>query len=186
MFLLLLFSSAYAFKFLDSSQFYKIKKNNYYKYSYEGLEVRITSGTEYAVSDLMDLEVMLTDDKGATVAGASCVFRLYYPNKTLFKEMNSTYLATGIYYNNSFRAPSVLGTYTYSVECSYGIISAYTSKCLQVREITPFSGALPAECNVFLNGSPDDYNNYKEYVVNISDELGTNTITSILKICWKE
>ena len=180
---LLSLNTVYSFKFLDASAFYKIEKNNPYKYHYDTLNVRITSGTEYAVSDLMDLEVMLTDDYGKPVEGANCVFRLYYPDKTLFKEMQTTYLDYGIYYNNSYNAPNILGTYTYSVDCFYGSTHAYTNKCLQVREITPFSGALPAECNIFLNGSASDYNNYKEYVTTIKNELGTNTVTSILKIC---
>jgi|GEM_PF-6752990 len=151
------------------------------------LQVKITSGTKYAVSDYMDLEIQVTNELGQPVSNANCEFNLYYPNKTLFQQATSTYLAYGIYYNNSIKAPSITGVYTYSVNCSYDTKTAYTSKCLQVKnKLVPFSGAVVVPCDFFLNSSEEDYNSYKEYVTTIKDEGNLGKITSVLKICWKE
>ncbi len=151
------------------------------------LKVKITSGTKYAVSDYMDLEVQLTNELGEPVSNANCQFNLYYPNKTLFKQMTSTYLAYGVYYNNSIKAPSPTGTYTYSVNCAYNSKNAYTSKCLQITgTTTPFSGAVVAPCDFYLNGSEQDYNTYKEYITTIKNKENNAKETIILKICWKE
>ena len=167
-------------------------KNPYAQFKYpnpkvNSLKVKITSGTQYAISDYMDLEVQLTNELGQPVSNANCQFNLYYPNKTIFKQVTSTYLAYGIYYNNSIKAPSTTGIYTYSVNCSYDSKEAYTSKCLQVKsDITPFSGAVVAPCDFFLNGSEEDYNTYKEYITTIKDSENSGEATNVLKICWKE
>ncbi len=181
---LLLVLPVFSFNLLDY-------RNPYHYFSYvnpevKQLEVKITSGTEYAVSEYMNLQVQLTNEQGQPISNANCQFNLYYPNKTLFKQETSTYLDYGIYYNDSIKAPSVTGTYTYSVNCSYNSKTAYASKCLQVKENLVPIGTIEAPCDFFLNGSEEDYNSFKEYVTTINTTEANQEMTSILKICWKE
>lgn len=166
-------------------------KNPYSYFSYvnpevKQLKVKITSGTEYAISEYMNLQVQLTNEQGQPISNANCQFNLYYPNKTLFKQETSTYLDYGIYYNDSVKAPSIIGTYTYSVNCSYDSKTAYASKCLQIKESSVPIGTVGAPCDFFLSGSESDYNSFKEYVTTINTTEGNQQVTSILKICWKE
>ena len=158
----------------------------YFNPPVKNLEVKITSGTEYAISEYMDLEVQLTNEQGQPISNANCQFNLYYPNKTLFKQTSASYLDYGIYYDNSIKAPSVTGTYTYSAKCSYDSKNAYASKCLQVKRNLVPSGTIEAPCDFFLNGSEEDYNSFKEYVTTVNTTEGNQQITSILKVCWKE
>jgi len=156
----------------------KIKANS--------LQLKITSGTRYAPTEKMDLEVQLTNEFGQPVSGGSCTFNLYYPNKSLFTSVTATYLNYGIYYDASIKAPSIEGIYTYTAKCTYNSLNAYTSKCLQVKKGLIPIGTVEAPCDFFLNGSENDYNTFKEYVTTVKDDEKTHEMTSILKICWKE
>ena len=99
----------------------------YVSVPFVSLKTISASHSTYTPGETINVGVGLEDADGVPVTGATCLFNISYPNSTLWKDsINSSYsTAQKVYYNNSFTAPEVYGSYYYTAKCTYGTNTAY-------------------------------------------------------------